>query len=122
MSPLSQAGLCTRSRPSGVRATLARMTPSADVFRSSRLLRAGRICIALWVASWIGYAILFAVGARPSLRDSVGVIACVMFGLALLLNIVGDRKAWREIRERAAREDLSAARSRGDSRVTGVHN
>jgi hypothetical protein len=78
--------------------------------------------MALWIAAWIGYGILFAVRANGSLRDSVGVIACVLFGLALAFHVVADRKAWRELREQAAREDVSAARSRGDSRVTGVHN
>ena len=98
------------------------MSERAAIFRSSRLFRAGRVCLVLWIAAWIGYGILFAVRANGSLRDSVGVIACVLFGLALVFHVVADRRAWRELRARAAREDVSASRSRGDSRVTGVHN
>jgi hypothetical protein len=98
------------------------MSERADLFRSSRLFRAGRVCLVLWVAAWIGYIILYSVRANGSLRDSVGVMACVLFGIALLLNVIGDRKAWREIRERAARDDLTAARSRGGSRTATVRN
>jgi hypothetical protein len=89
-----------------------------DGFAVARALRiAGRVAFGLWVVGWLVFGVLVAVRASATLLSAVAVLICVVFTISFGFQVASHRVAWRKLRELIAREDLSATRSRGLTRV-----
>jgi cation transport ATPase len=90
----------------------------ADGFARARYLRwAGNAILALWIAGWIAFAILVGIRAATELVSAVAALICILFAIGFGLHAASRRIALRQIRELLERDDLSASRSRGRSRV-----
>jgi hypothetical protein len=78
---------------------------------------AGRVVLALWLLSWVAFGIVLAVSGNPNLVSAIAVVICLLFAISFLLESSARRIEIRELTELVARNDLSAARSRGVPRV-----
>jgi Mn2+/Fe2+ NRAMP family transporter len=89
-----------------------------DGFALARNLRiAGHVTLALWIAGWLVFAVLVGTRARTDLVSAVAALICILFAISFALQVASHRVALRELTALIAREDLSASRSRGRTRV-----
>lgn len=90
----------------------------ADGFARARYLRlASHVVLGLWVIGWVVFAVLVAVRAGTNLVSAVAALICILFTIGCALQAVARRLAWRELQQQVTRDDLSATRSRGLTRV-----
>jgi hypothetical protein len=78
---------------------------------------AGRVNLGLWVTAWAAFAIAVAIRAASDVISALAVLICLFFAASFGLEATARRLELREIRAIIARNDLSAARSRGIPRV-----
>jgi CHASE2 domain-containing sensor protein len=89
-----------------------------DAFARARFLRiAGHVTFALWVAGWLVFGVLVGTRASSALVSAVAALICILFAISFAFQVASRRVAWRELTAILAREDLSASRSRGRTRV-----
>jgi hypothetical protein len=97
---------------------MADVREKLDQFRAARRLRVmGRIALGLWMTGWLAFAVVVGMGGRADLVSALAVIICALFGLSVLLESRARRLEIRALVTLTARDDLSAARSRGLPRV-----
>jgi hypothetical protein len=109
-----------RYRPAAT-ITLARMAGSdagTDPLVRARRLRLGsRVCLCLWLAGWVAFAIVVGTSPGSDAVSALAVVICVLFALGFVLEARARRLELRELTAVLARDDLVAARSRGIPRV-----
>jgi len=89
-----------------------------DGFALARNLRiAGHAMFALWIIGWLVFAILVGMRAQTDLVSAVAALICILFAISFAFQVASRRVAWRELTALLAREDTSASRSRGRTRV-----
>jgi hypothetical protein len=87
-------------------------------FRTTRRLRlVGRVALGLWMSGWLAFAVVVGTGGRTDLLSALAVVICALFGLSVLCESRARRLEIRALVALTARDDLSAARSRGLPRV-----
>jgi lysylphosphatidylglycerol synthetase-like protein (DUF2156 family) len=90
----------------------------ADGLARARYLRiASHVVLGIWVLGWVLFAVLVGVRADTNLVSAVAALICILFAISCALQALSRRVAWRELVHLAARDDLSATRSRGITRV-----
>jgi hypothetical protein len=89
-----------------------------DGFARARYLRVGgQVAFCLWIIGWVAFAVLVGFRASATLVSAVAALICILFAVSFGLQVASRRLAWRELQEMIARDDLSATRSRGPTRV-----
>ncbi|MDQ1545785.1 MAG: hypothetical protein QOH69_689 [Actinomycetota bacterium] len=89
-----------------------------DGFALARCLRiAGHVTLGLWVFGWLVFAVLVGMRAASNLVSAAAALICILFAISFAFQVASRRVAWRELTALLAREDLSASRSRGRTRV-----
>jgi len=86
------------------------------VLSARRLLFCARVAFGLWVTGWLVFITLVGLRASGAVLAGIGFVVSALFALGLLLETVGRRRAWRELVREAARDDLTASRSRTGAR------
>jgi hypothetical protein len=110
----SQPDTLTRMiEPGWMRASEPRV---GRVLSARRLLLCARVAFGLWVAGWLVFITLVGLRASGAVLAGIGFVVSALFALGLLLEAVGRRRAWRELVREAARDDLTASRSRTGAR------
>jgi hypothetical protein len=85
--------------------------------RARRYRLAGRVALALWMAAWVAFAIVVATDGSSDLVSALAVLICLLFAISFVLEARARRLEVLELVALAARDDLSASRSRGLPRV-----
>jgi hypothetical protein len=85
--------------------------------RAGRLRLASRVCLGLWLAGWVAFAIMVGTSGSTDSVSALAVVICLLFALGFVLEARARRLEVRELAAMMARDDLVAARSRGVPRV-----
>jgi hypothetical protein len=85
--------------------------------RARRLRLASRVALALWMCGWVAFAVVVATSGSPDAVSALAVVICVLFAAGFVLEWRARRLEVRELAAMAARDDLSASRSRRLPRV-----
>jgi hypothetical protein len=85
--------------------------------RARRLRLAGRVALGLWMIAWAAFAIVVATNGDSDVVSALAVLICLLFAASFILEARARRLEIVELVAAAARDDLSATRSRGLPRV-----